>query len=146
VVLAIYMVWMAGPYLRSVVARDAAVTSWITVAHSPIAGRVTAPLLAGTQVAADGLIATVINDRADPMPLARAEADRARAAAERDGLANEVVALEALLADRQRAADVFAETFRRDLIDEIDAIRAPAWHPSNLRCSTSGPRRSGRSA
>lgn len=124
VVLLVYLGWMAAPYLRSVVARDAAVTSWITVAHSPIAGRITEPLLAGNRVAADGHIAIVINDRADPMPLARAEVDRARAAAERDGLVAEVAALEALFADRQQATDVFRDTFRRNLVDEIDALRA----------------------
>ena len=31
-----YIGWMAGPYLRSVILRDAAVTSWINHTASPI--------------------------------------------------------------------------------------------------------------
>ena len=123
-VLLIYLCWMAGPYLRSIVARDAAITGWISAAYAPIPGRITDAISVGMPVGADGRIATIVNDRADPSPLVHAEAARAEAVARRDGLVAHVAMLESILADRTRAADAFAEAFRRNLADEIAAARA----------------------
>ena len=38
VVLLAYAAWIGAPYLRSVVVRDAAVTTWINTASAPIDG------------------------------------------------------------------------------------------------------------
>lgn len=75
-----YAAWIGAPYLRSVVVRDAAVTTWIDVVASPIRGFVDKdPLHAGDRVGADGRIATVENPIEDATPVARAEAELERA-------------------------------------------------------------------
>jgi hypothetical protein len=38
--LLIYALWIGGPYLRSIILRDAAVTTWISRTASPIRGYV----------------------------------------------------------------------------------------------------------
>ena len=71
---------LAPLYLRSVVIRDAAVTTWIDDVNSPIRGYVDKnPLHAGDRVGADGRIATVENPIEDATPVARAEAEVERA-------------------------------------------------------------------
>lgn len=120
--LLIYAGWIGGPYLRSIIIRDAAVTTWISVASSPISGYVDAhPLYPGTRIGADGRIATVENPLVDGTPLARAQGDLDRAK-ERIGV------LESLAANLQAAADVraleaadYAAAFKRDLDERIAA-------------------------
>ena len=52
-----YAAWMLGPYLKSIVVRDAAVTSWSHVATAPNAGQLTAAQLeVGRAVGAAGII------------------------------------------------------------------------------------------
>ncbi|GAB5373887.1 MAG: hypothetical protein AcusKO_03490 [Acuticoccus sp.] len=59
-----YSFWMLGPYLRSVVVRDAAVTTWARRAVAPIAGEIVGDLpAAGTVVGAGGVITTIRNTR-----------------------------------------------------------------------------------
>ena len=59
--------WQLGPYLRSTVVRDSAVTSWIHLAASPIVGQVDSHLpKAGDRVGADGRILTIRNAHSDP--------------------------------------------------------------------------------
>jgi hypothetical protein len=81
-VLLAYVGWMIGPYVRSVVVRDAAITSWIHVATSPIYGVVdtTLPEL-GQRVGDSGRIVGIRNDRADRSGVESAEAEVARAEA-----------------------------------------------------------------
>jgi multidrug resistance efflux pump len=75
-----YVAWISAPYLRSVVVRDAAVTTWIDDVDSPIRGYLAKnPLHADDRVGADGRIATVENPIEDAMPVARAEAELERA-------------------------------------------------------------------
>src|SRR5207248_1753452 len=74
--LIIYIGWIGGPYLRSVILRDAAVTSWINPAPAPIVGYVgPRPLYPGERVGAEGRIAVIEDPLADRSALARAEAD-----------------------------------------------------------------------
>lgn len=57
-----YALWMLGPYLRSVVVRDAAVTTWSRQAVAPIAGRLVGDLPpVGAIVGADGVVASIEN-------------------------------------------------------------------------------------
>ena len=75
-ILLAYAAWIGAPYLRSVVVRDAAVTTWIDVATSPIKGFVgDDPLHAGDSVGQDGVITLIENPLADRTPLVKAEAD-----------------------------------------------------------------------
>src|SRR6185436_20568672 len=78
-VLLVYALWIGGPYLRSIVVPDAAVTSWLNVATTPIDGVVSRPLRIGARVGADGRILSVENPWADPLARARARADLDRA-------------------------------------------------------------------
>ena len=71
-----YTAWIGAPYLRSVVVRDAAVTTWINTTAAPIDGFLSGkPLHAGDSVGKDGLIATIGNPLQDATPVIRAEAD-----------------------------------------------------------------------
>ncbi len=72
----VFIAIVLGPYARSTLVRDAAVTSWINIATSPIYGEVDLNLpKPGDPIGADGLIATVVNPKAD-----RSRLDRALAA------------------------------------------------------------------
>ncbi len=42
-----YAIWIAGPYLRAIIVRDAAVTSWIAITTAPVAGYTLRPLHPG---------------------------------------------------------------------------------------------------
>ena len=124
VALLTYAGWLVAPYLTSVIFRDAAVTTWINVATSPIRGTVEgSPPARGQRVGADGRIAMVRNQQADPSEVERSAAEVARAEAE-------VAELEAYLARiqdldaqwRARTAD-YAETFKKNLDIDIDGAR-----------------------
>jgi multidrug resistance efflux pump len=99
-----YVAWIGAPYLRSVVVRDAAVTTWIDVVASPIRGFVDKdPLHAGDRVGADGRIATVENPIEDATPVARAEAELERAKQRVRGFQELLPSLDGDAAARARA-------------------------------------------
>jgi multidrug resistance efflux pump len=119
-----YAGWWLAPYFASVLFRDAAVTTWINVATSPIHGNLEESALAvGRRVGADGRIALVRNRQADPSEVERAAAELARAEAE-------VVELQAYL-ERIREVDgqwrartaEYAETFKKNLETDIEGTR-----------------------
>jgi len=120
--LLIYVGWIGGPYLRSIIIRDAAVTTWISVASSPISGYVdTRTLHPGTRIGPDRRISTVKNPLVDGTPVAKAQADLDRAK-------EHIAALQGLAADLQASADVraleaadFAAAFKLDLDQRIAA-------------------------
>jgi multidrug resistance efflux pump len=110
VALLAYAAWIGAPYLRSVVVRDAAVTTWIDVAASPIRGYVdNNPLHAGDRVGADGSIATIDNPLEDGTPVVRAEAELERAKERIRGLQELMTTLEADAAARARTAMELAD-------------------------------------
>jgi hypothetical protein len=110
-----YIAWIGAPYLRSVVVRDAAVTTWIDVAASPIKGFVAGPLYPGDRAGSDGRLATIENPLEDATPVTRAEAELERAKQRVRGL-QELMNLETDPAARARggiklaAAKVVATT------------------------------------
>jgi len=119
----LYSIWLAGPYLRSIAVRDAAVTTWIHVATAPIDGQLAAPSRrAGERVGDDGLLATVVNPRFDDTGLARATADLETARERVAALTAVVRDHEGLVASRQRLAGEFALTFKRNLDVSIPAM------------------------
>jgi multidrug resistance efflux pump len=118
--LLIYMAWIGGPYLRSIIIRDAAVTTWINLTSSPIKGFVdNHPLYPGERVGADGRIATIENPLLDSTPLAKAEADFDRAAERVQSLARLVALLQSTVAARVALAVDFANAFKQDLDGRI---------------------------
>ena len=114
--LVVYVGWMGGPYLRSVILRDAAVTSWINPTTAPIAGYVGPhPLYAGERVGADGVIAVVEDPRADRSALARADADLDRAKERRQALEQLLALRQATVDARQAVAQAYSGAFKHDL-------------------------------
>jgi multidrug resistance efflux pump len=120
--LLVYVGWVGGPYLRSVVLRDAAVTSWINHTASPIAGYVGPhPLYPGERVGSDGRIAAIADPLADRSVLARAEADLERAERRRQA-SEQLLRLRQSDADTRAAvAQAYAATFKQDLESRIKA-------------------------
>jgi biotin carboxyl carrier protein len=118
--LLIYMAWIGGPYLRSIIVRDAAVTTWISLASSPIKGFVDGhPLYPGERVGTEGRIATIENPVADTMPLARAEAEVEHASERVNSLERLVALKQSLVAARVVLAVDFAKAFKQDLDGRI---------------------------
>ncbi len=120
--LVVYVGWMGGPYLRSVILRDAAVTSWISPTTTPIAGFVgPRPLYPGERVGADGQIAVIDDPLADRTALARAEADLGRAKERRQSLEAEVTLRQTIVDARDALAQAYSEAFKHDLGTRIKA-------------------------
>ncbi|MGH7125774.1 MAG: hypothetical protein ACREFI_15470, partial [Stellaceae bacterium] len=108
--------------LRSVILRDAAVTSWISPTAAPIAGYVGPhPLYPGDRVGADGVIAVISDPLADRTPLARAEADLGRAKERRQALEQLVALRQSTVEARQALAQAYAGAFKNDLDKRIAA-------------------------
>jgi multidrug resistance efflux pump len=123
--LLLYVGWLGGPYLRSVILRDAAVTSWINPTTAPIAGYIGAhPLYPGDRVGADGVIAVIADARADRSALARAEADLSRAKERRQALEQLVALRQSTVQAREVLAKDYAEAFKHDLDMRITAASA----------------------
>lgn len=62
-IFAAYCVWISGPYLHSVIVRDAAVTSWSNVTTAPISGTIEFKALRLNEPVGDeGVIATIHNE------------------------------------------------------------------------------------
>ena len=118
------IVTASGPYFTSVLFHDAAVTTWINVATSPIRGNLEGPPAAvGRRVDADGRIAIVRNQQADPSEVERSAAEVARAEAEVTELRAYLARLQDLDAEwRARTAD-YAATFEENLETDIDGAR-----------------------
>ena len=117
-----YVAWMIGPYLRSVIVRDASVTTWSRAAVAPIEGRVITPLPdVGNLVGETGHVATIRNDLL--LQEARAVEDtrdliilsESRIAETKEYLAD----LDALELERVTARERHAEVFHAQLETEI---------------------------
>jgi CRP-like cAMP-binding protein len=119
-----YAGWWLAPYLTSVLFRDAAVTTWINIATSPIRGNLEgAPPAVGQAVGADGRIALVRNLQADPSEVERSAAEVARAEAEVAELRAYLARMQDLDAQwRTRTAD-YADTFKRNLDIDIEGAQ-----------------------
>jgi multidrug resistance efflux pump len=120
--LVFYALWIGGPYLRSIVVRDAAVTTWINAAASPIDGVITQALHVGDRVGADGRIFTVTNPRADTTAVARARADLDRARERLASMARVVGDIESLAAARAGRAARYASLFKNNLDVKIGGM------------------------
>ena len=112
-----------GPYLLSVIVRDAAVTSWLNVASAPIEGEIQSDILKANQsVGEDGVIVSIRNDH-----LSRREVDhavelvdwaRARVEVHKTFLAN----LKRLNQENDTLRARYAETFRSELDAQIKGL------------------------
>ena len=118
-----YAGWIMGPYLRSIIVRDATVTTWLNWSASPIEGIVTwEPVSVDRMVGADGVLARIENPHLSQhsaeeheirMQLARA---RVR---ELEGFLEEIKALDE---ERAELKAHYADTFRAQLDAEIASL------------------------
>ena len=116
--------WQLGPYLRSTVSRDSAVTSWIHVATSPIAGNLDSRLpKPGDRVGPDGLIVTVRNRHNDPSAAERSAGEVARAEAIVEELRRYVDAMRQLDAEWQARTASHAAAFKQNLEVTLTSAR-----------------------
>jgi multidrug resistance efflux pump len=118
-----YAAWILGPYLRSIIVRDAAVTTWLNWSASPIAGTIERlPVAVGQSIGPDGVIARIENphlsrhvaeEHAIRIDLARARVRELEAFLE-----------EIQLLDRERSdlKSQYADTFRAQLSAEIASL------------------------
>jgi multidrug resistance efflux pump len=118
-----YAAWIMGPYLRSIVVRDAAVTSWLNVSTAPIDGMLQAHdrSVLGS-IGADGIVEIVRNDRLSRKNLvqARIQVDLAAARVkEVQEYLNEIIALDKGRAELKAR---YADYFRGQLDAEIAGI------------------------
>jgi multidrug resistance efflux pump len=129
-----YVAWIGAPYLRSVVVRDAAVTTWINSTAAPIDGFLgDKPLHVGDSVGKDGLIATIENPLQDATPGVRAEADLNKAKQHVRGLQELMTSLQADAAARAAVeladAKVEAESAEKILASVKSAYEAARFQP-----------------
>ncbi len=113
-----YVGIILGPYLRSTLVRDAAVTTWIHLATAPIYGEVASKLpRPGDRIGAAGQIAEIVDEKADKSLLETALAQVAREEEVYDSAVQLVEALQGLRAERIGEY----ETYRAVILREIDA-------------------------
>jgi multidrug resistance efflux pump len=116
--------WQLGPYLRSTVNRNSAVTSWIHIATSPIAGNLDSRLpKPGDRVGPDGLIVTVRNRHNDPSAAEHSAGEVARAEAIVEELRRYVDAMRQLDAEWQARTASHAAAFKQNLEVTLTSAR-----------------------
>ena len=133
-ILLAYAAWIGTPYLRSVVVRDAAVTTWINTTSAPIDGFLgDKPLHVGDSVGKDGLIATIADPFQDATPVVRAEADLNTAKQRVGGLQELMTSLEtdaaARAATELAGAKVEVENAEKILASVKSAYEAAKFQP-----------------
>ena len=124
VIVLAYSLWIGWPYIESIVVRDAAVTTWVSVTAAPIRGYTTDPLYPGARVGADRRLATITDEFADPSNLARARSDLAKAEANVSAQQAVVEGLLGSVKKRSAHAEGYAETFGHDLDAEIAGAKS----------------------
>ncbi len=119
--LTLYILWLAAPYLHSVIVRDAAVTTWVAVATAPIAGDLhDGPPPPGHVV--DGPLARIVNPRLDAGGPAAAEAAALKAEAAVAVAQRRLDALRQRAAVRQALRDDYLRVFTRYI--DADLLRS----------------------
>lgn len=115
----VYASWIIGPYLRSVIVRDAAVTSWSNVATAPIEGELEFQQGIDEVVGEDGVIANIRNDHLSREALSRArirlDHARARVRVQEEYLRD----IKELDRERARFKSQYADIFRAEVDVEI---------------------------
>lgn len=122
-VLLAYVLWMMGPYLQSIIVRDAAVTSWSHKATAPIDGQLELkPLSAGQIVEPDGVVSLVRNDRVSHQTLTETESRVDLARSTTSELQNYLTDIVQLDEERGALKAQYANIFRAQLDAEIAGL------------------------
>jgi multidrug resistance efflux pump len=118
-----YAGWIMGPYLRSIIVRDATVTTWLNLSASPIEGRVEwRPIAIGQKVEADGVILQVENHHLSRHGLEEHEIRVGLARGRVQELENFLAEIEQLDHERADLKAQYARTFRAQLDAEIASL------------------------
>jgi len=119
-----YAAWIMGPYLLSVIVRDAAVTTWLNRSHAPIDGtveRISVPV--GRMVGEDGVILQIENKHLSRQPLTEAEIHVDLALGGVEDLQNFLEEIKSLDRERAELKHQYAGTFRAELDVQIASLR-----------------------
>ncbi|USG62057.1 hypothetical protein NBZ79_03600 [Sneathiella marina] len=119
----VYAVWIMGPYFRSIIVRDAAVTSWINIATAPITGTITSTeqFVAGT-VGANGIIAVISNSHLNRNDFIAALTRYENAVARQLELQENYEKLSDLEENQNILFLQYADTFRELLANQLENI------------------------
>ena len=119
-----YAAWIMGPYLLSVIVRDAAVTTWLNRSSSPIDGTVESiPVPVGRKVGADGVIVRIENQHLSRQQLTAAEIDVDLALGRVEERQNFLEEIKSLDRERAELKGHYAGTFRAELDVQIASLR-----------------------
>jgi multidrug resistance efflux pump len=125
----IYAGWSIGPYLQSVFFRDAAVTTWVHIATSPIKGNLNnVSLTPGQRVGSDGRIALVRNEQADRSEVDRSQAEIVRAQAKFGELETYLTRIQLLDSEFRERTVGYAVNFKKVLAIEITGGKREVAH------------------
>lgn len=122
---AVYTSWMLGPFLRSTIIRDAAVTTWSNFAVSPINGRIASDLpVAGTVLGEDGQVVLVRNDLLldENRAVRRTRAEIVRSEAAIVQAEKYLDSLQRLERQRRQAKALNTEVFKAQLHGQVKRI------------------------
>ena len=121
--LLIYVGVMLGPYLRSTLVRDAAVTTWINTATSPIYGEVALPLpKPGDRVGEDGVLIRIVNNKADRSAYVAAQSELARAEASVSAAKDQLTELQKAMEELERKYEAHKAVYMAELKAELDGV------------------------
>ena len=122
-VLIVYALWMLGPYLQSIIVRDAAVTSWSHKSTTPIDGELQSkPLSAGQVVPPSGVIILVRNDRVSHQFLTETQIRVDLARSTTTEMQNYLTDIMQLDDERASLKAQYADIFRAQLDSEIAGL------------------------
>jgi HlyD family secretion protein len=118
-----YAGWIMGPYLRSIIVRDATVTTWLNLSASPIEGTVEwRPIAIGRRVDGDGVILQVENHHLSRHGLEEHEVRVGLARGRVQELEYFLTEIEQLDQERADLKAQYANTFRAQLDAEIASL------------------------
>ncbi|MEQ8650855.1 MAG: hypothetical protein RIC87_00180 [Kiloniellales bacterium] len=119
--LLIYVLAILGPYLRSTLVRNAAVSAWVKTATATIYGQVEEGLQRpGSLVGDGGVLATLVNPQADRSALDIAAGEARQAEAEVEAARHLVSDLDKQLAQMRSDYERYRVLFREDL--QLDLV------------------------
>ena len=125
VALLAYSAWLVGPYVRSILVRDASVTSWTRATTTPIAGEIVSDLPdVAVVTGADGYVIDIRNDRLfrEADILVRMTSQLELAEARVTELEAYLKRLEELVAQRDERVRRYGEIFLEEVIASIATL------------------------
>ena len=129
VALLAYAAWLVGPYVRSILVRDASVTSWTRATTSPIAGEIVSDLPdVAVATGTDGYVIDIRNDRLfrEADIIVRMTSQLELAEVRVTELESYVARLEDLVAQRDERVRRYGEIFLQEVTTNIATLEEEA--------------------